>query len=303
MSTESKDGLGGGERSAATSLLAHVDRGVLGLVQDLFRTAARRIRTRLVNRSGADILVRYGTAEISSLGKVLHRLQTQEGGAFARFRVSPGEVPGLMVIQGPLLYRLEGILLGENMESTSSLYRWRPLTAVDVRIARRICEDALDGIMRACVMPVRPRARLEAVSANPRLPFSLPSSTTVVEVSLDFGPPDDPYGLMSIVLPGQATGILWPKGSGRRPVQTESRAEGMQRVMPVPVTAVAELGRVRMPLSEVKKICVGTSIDLGFEKDVEIRVGDRLVMNAQGGIVNGRRSVKIKSRAEESDSS
>jgi flagellar motor switch protein FliM len=124
----------------------------------------------------------------------------------------------------------------------------------------------------------------------------------VVEVSLDFGPPDDPYGLMSIVLPGQATGILWPKGSGRRPVKTESRQEGMKRVMPLPITAVAELGRVSMSLSDVRKIAVGTKIDLGFEKDVELRVGDRLVMSAEAGVVNGRRSIKVRNRVEDSGS-
>ena len=76
----------------------------------------------------------------------------------------------------------------------------------------------------------------------------------------------------------------------------------MQRVMPVPVTVVAELGRVAMPLNEVKRIEVGTEIDLGFEKDVEIRVGDRQVMTAEAGIVNGRRSVRVKSKVEESNS-
>ena len=134
---------------SATQLLAQVDRGVLGLVQDLFRTAARRVRTRIVNRCGQDVAVRYGTAEVSSLGSVIDRLQSQEGGAFARFHLTPGDVPGLVVIQGPLLFRLVGVLLGEDIPA---MYRWRHLTQVDLRMAYRLCEDALNGITDASVM-------------------------------------------------------------------------------------------------------------------------------------------------------
>ena len=288
------------ERSQrAGSLLAQVDTGLLSHVQDLFRTASRKVRSRLVNRSGTDIPVRFGTADLANLGQVQDRQMSQEG-AFARFRMQPGDLPGMIVIQGPLLFRLVGIMLGEDPGGDPPLYRWRSLTNVDLRIAQRICEDALNGLLEACPVQVQPSIDLEVVSANPRMPFPLPRSTMVVEATLDFGPPEDPYGLMSIILPAQLAGVLWPKGRARKERTEDAVSEGMKRVLPLGVTLVAELGRLRMPLGQMNQLQIGSVIDLGPFKQVTVMVGDRDTMVAEPGERDGVRCVRVVKRITES---
>ncbi len=248
------------EQDTANSMLAQVDRGVLGLIQELFRTVARLVRVSLVNRANQDVAVRFGTVEIASLSRVLDRIQTQEGGAFGTFRVVPGDIPGIVVVQGPVLYRLVGLMLGEDDRIEPQLYRWRPLTQVDLRVADRVCRDVLGALADSVMTATRPRVELESLSGNPRVRFPLPGGTTVVEASLDFGPPDNPFGLVSVVLPGQATGILWPSRTARPRLTEHPPTEGIERVYSLPVEIVAALARLQMPMSRVKTREVGSEI-------------------------------------------
>lgn len=275
------------------SMLAQVDRGVLGLIQELFRSMARLVRVSLVNRANADLQVRFGTVEIASLSRVQARLQAQEGGAFGTFRVSPGNIPGIIVVQGPVLYRLTGIILGEGTDIEVPMYHWRPLTRVDLLLARRICEDVLDGLADAVSLSKRPTIALESVTGNPRIRYPLPGGTTVVEASLDLGPPDNPYGLISVVLPGQATGILWPSRTSRPMIDEDPPEEGIRRVFPLPVEVVASLAKVTMPMSRVRSLQVGDTIDLGSIREVEVSVGGRAALSAEPGEMDGHRSVRV----------
>lgn len=280
------------ERGQATALLAKVDSGIVGHVQDLFRNVARSIRTHLVNRAGVDIPLRMAMVELGSLGAVLDRLQNQEGGVFARFVVGPTDHTGLLVIQGPVLSRLVGLFLGEQPDSSQALYRWRPLTRLDLRIARRLCEDILEGFADATPSGVRTLTRLELVSANPRLPLPLERSTTVIEAALDFGPPEDPYGLVTMVIPAQIASYYWPKGPTK--AKGEGQVAGMDRVMDVPVSVVAELTRVRMAMGKVRALRPGDLVELGVVRHTELKVGNRTVMLAEPGEQDGYRSVRIK---------
>jgi flagellar motor switch protein FliM len=279
-----------------TSLMAQVDRGSLGLIQELFRAAARRVRTRLVNRINDDVAVRYGTVETVSLGRALERLHQQEGGAFATFHLEPSGLPCVVVIQGPLLYRMVGIMLGEDPSREAPLYHWRPLTAVDLNIARRLTQDVLLAIQESCALPQVPDLVFEGVTGNPRVRCPLPMASTVVEASLDFGPPERPYGLLSVIVPGQAAGVLWPSRTNKIRADHAPTNEGIGRVLPVPVTVVAELARVTMPIQRVRQLSVGSLLDLGQLRDVQLRVGDMPVLAAEYGDIDGVRSVKIKRR-------
>jgi len=287
------------DHDRATALLAKVDSGILGHLQDLFRTAARRVRSRLVNRSGVDIPVRLAMSELGSLGNVLDRLQQQEGGAFARFSIAPSGQPGLLVIQGPVLFRLVGVLLGEDPDGKPPLYRWRSLTQVDLSIAGRVCDDLLAGIMDACPASAGASAHLDVVSANPRLPIALPRSITVLEAALDFGPPDDPFGLVTVVLPAQIASDLWPKGVGRR-ISPMEQEDGVRRVMSVPVTLVAELAKLSMPIAAVRALQPGSVVDLGMVRQTKLKINGHTALVAEPGEKDGYRSVRVLRRVDTS---
>lgn len=290
------------DNERSTALLAKVDSGILGHVQDLFRTASRNVRTRLVNRSGVDVPVRMAMCELGALGSVLDRLQQQEGGAFVAFRLNPGDHPGLLVIQGPVLFRLVGLLLGEDPDGKPPLYRWRSLTRVDLRIARRVTEDILEGFNDALPADAHVRAEFSLVSANPRLPHSMERSVTVVETALDFGPPEDPFGLITMVIPAQVAANFWGRSSGRASANLDINPEGVDRVLTLPVTLVAELARLSLPISQVKVLVPGSEIDLGIIRDATLRVGGRSLFLADAGQQDGVRSVLIKKRLEGGES-
>lgn len=284
------------EQGSSASVLAKVDSGLLGQVQDLFRSATRSVRSRLVNRSGADIPVRMAMCELATLGAVMDRLQHQDGGAFIRFEMQPTGQNALMVIQGPVLFRLVGLLLGEDPDGKTPIYRWRSLTRLDVRIARRVSEDILEGLNEALPKHANARAVVDLVSATPRHSLALERSATVIETALDLGPPEDPFGLVTVVLPAQVASQLWPREPTRKSEDKRDSAAGVARVMPLKVEVIAELARVPLNLGIVQSLDVSSEIFLGVPRDVHLMVSGRAVMTAEAGDKDGIRSVKIKDR-------
>jgi len=277
-------------------LVGQVDQGVLGLVQDLFRTAVRRMRRRLINRSGTDVQVRFGSVEFNHLGHLQDRMVSQEGGIFVLFEISPGDMQSVLIIEGSLWFRLLGLLLGEDQLTEQPLYRWRALTRVDLNIAARIVSDILTGMIEACPAAADVDVEVLEISSNPRIPMAVPRGSTMVEVHLDFGPPDDPYGLMTLALPAQIGSAIWPRDTMARASRVKT---GLQRVLPLPVTLVAELARLRMPLQRVKSLQVGMVIDLGMVREVQLSVAGRPTMVAEFGERDGHRCIRVLRRITE----
>jgi flagellar motor switch protein FliM len=277
-------------------LIGQVDLGVLGLVQDLFRTAVRKMRIRLVNRAKMDIQVRFGSAEFNHLGHLQDRMVSQEGGIFVLFEMNPGGMQSVLIIEGSLWFRLLGLLLGEDSSAEPPLYRWRALTRVDLNVAQRIVSDVLSGLVETCPVNVEATTEILEISSNPRIPMSIPRGTTMVEVHLDFGPPDDPYGLMTLAIPAQIGSALWPREGVARAGREKN---GMQRVLPLPVTLVGELARIRMPLSTVRQLQVGSVIDLGYLREIQLAVAGHPTMMADFGERDGYRCVRITRRINE----
>lgn len=279
-------------------LLARVDRRALAMVEDLFRNTAPRLRTRLVNRVGGDVPVRFGAASVCSLGEVFDRLHGH-GAAIGQFQVQnrEGSVRGVVVLEGALVHKLVGLMLGEKSDDQPGMGSNRALTNIDLRLATRLCEDVLEGMCDASTAHTRPEVELDAVTPTSRAVPSLPRSATVLESTLDFGPPDSPFGLASVLLPAQAKGVLWSATGQQEHRVAIGDTGGIQRVLPVEVQVVAELVRKRMNLSRLRGLAVGDLIPLDKLGAVELRVGGRPALLAEAGEKDGVRSVRITGRA------
>jgi flagellar motor switch protein FliM len=293
------DGYGGG---GGPTLLAHPDReaaSALPAIEDLFRAVSRKVRTRLVNRAGTDIPVRLGIAQITTIGQILDDPETRDGGVFAMLRFEPLGMPGLAVIQGRLLSRLVGVLLGEDPNAEPPPYRARQVTEVEVRIARRICNDVMGGL-EDCWPPGKlARIDVKGLGPNPRLAEGLAQSTPVVAASLDFGKPDDPFGLMVVAIPAQATRDLRvDKIEAVSRSKSSDRRTDMASVMPLNLALVAELARVRIPLSQLKDLAVGDHLQLGRRKDALIRINGRPVITGEAGVFGGFNSIRVTRRIQ-----
>ncbi len=275
----------------AQSLLARVDRDVICHVEDLFQRAAARLRTRLVNRCGSDVPVRFCAVEPGSLGDVFDRIRGQTGAAAAQVLFTPSDLQGFILLEAPLVHRLIGMLLGETPESMGSGRVNRPLSRFDLSLAGIVCEEIVGSLVATVAMTTPVTARVENVVANPRTAQSLPRSTIVVDITLDVGPPDAPFGLCNVVLPVQATGVLWPERDQRR--RHEAETEGLGRIMPARVEVVAELARTTLTLGEMRALQPGSTLDLGPVRDVLVRVGDRTAVLGEAGEADGVRSVRV----------
>jgi flagellar motor switch protein FliM len=267
---------------------------VLPHVEHLFRNAASRLRTRLLNRCGRDVAVRVSSVEPVRIGEAFDRTSTK-GAAAVAARIAPADLVGFLLFEGNLVRRLVGLLLGDDGTGPEDR-AGRPFTSFDLRLLASIAQDLLDATTGAVTMPGKVVAHLDSVVATPRAALTLPRGTSMVEITLDLGPPSAPLGLISVLLPTQATGILWPERDLRRAREAES--SGIGRVMPVRVDVVAELARTQITLGELRRLSVGTSIDLGAVGEVRVCISGRPTLLAQPGDVDGVRSIKVVRRLE-----
>lgn len=301
MDPYSSGGYGGGG-SGSPTLLAHPDReaaSALPAIEDLFRAVSRKVRTRLVNRAGTDIPVRLGIAQITTIGQILDDPETRDGGVFAMLRFEPLGMPGLAVVQGRLLSRMVGVLLGESPDEEPPPYRVRQVTEVEVRIARRVCEDVMAGLEECWPENKLARIAFDSLGPNPRLAEGLAQNTPVVAASLDFGRPDDPYGLMVVAIPAQATRDLRvDRIEAVTRASPGERHSDMTRVLPLELELVAELARVHIPLGALKSLQVGEVIQLGRRQDAVVRVNDRPVITGEPGIQGGYHSLRVARRVD-----
>jgi flagellar motor switch protein FliM len=287
-----------GDRTGPASLLTNPDRdaaSVLPALEDLFRAAARQVRNRLVNRAGAEIPVRLGVAQISTIGEILEDHESRDGAAYATFRAHPLGFPGMVLMQGQLLSRIVGVLLGEDMDDEPPPYRVRAVTALELRIARRVCSDVLNGLASAWPGNGEVAFNISQLGGSSRIVDGLAPGMPVVSASLDFGRPDDPFGLLVVSIPAQATSDL--RTEPEQVVLRAPQTRRLDRVMPVKLDLSAELTNLRLPLSELKALKVGSTIDLGPPREAVVKAGGQPVLYGEAGNSRGVQAMKITRRA------
>lgn len=279
--------------AARPPLLGQLDPAASHQVEELFRNASARVRTRLVNRVGADLPVGPISIEWSPLGPVLDRLV---GAALVRFHISPSGLVGLFAVDTDILTMLVGQILGQPPDRFWSGKEGRSPSRFDMVVARRIADDVVGGIVE--LMPPEVGQSVEVDPGNARQGIGLPRTAFVGAVDYTLSIPTlegDPIrGKLSVVLPSEITRLALP----RRAVVREENRVGFDRIMPLPVVAVAELRRITLPFSALREIRPGHVIDLGPAKDVVISVGERPAFVGEAGVQNQMRSVRIRSRTE-----
>lgn len=275
-------------------LLSRPDRAALGLVADLFDAAMLHLRTAMVKRCGGDVSVRPEKPLVRHLKELLEPADHLAVGATAPFTLVPHQVRGLVTLDVPLVQRLVGLFLGESMEADPSPAR--RLTRLDMQMARWICQDIVDSMLAACKMPEVPRAEVGEVHTNPRSVRALPQSPSVIEIEVELGPDDEPYGRAAVVLPAQANGVLWPERRQAPMSRAVRGAEGVDRVRVVPVPVVASIDRRHVPMRELQSYKVGDVIEFGSVRNVTLSARGRPILTGEAGEQDGYRSIRVVSR-------
>ncbi len=116
---------------------------------------------------------------------------------------------------------------------------------------------------------------------------------------MDFGRPDDPYGLMVVAIPAQATRDLRvDRVEAMTRPSAHDRRQDMNRVMPLELELVAEFARIHASLGSLKELKVGDLIQLGRRRDALLRINDRPILTGEPGVQSGFHSVRVIKRID-----
>jgi flagellar motor switch/type III secretory pathway protein FliN len=271
------------------------------------------MRTALVNRLGTDVPVRFGDLSWMAWADLQDEFLDEASAVFLRFRLEPSGHDGVLALEGALLHRVMGLMLGESPNGEGGgAWQKRAPTRMDLSVARRLGLDILGALAEALpgaprggwqlhdrtapretpVDPSRPRLVLLEVSGASRVDLEVARTALMMDATLDFGPAEDPYGLMTLALPAAFAADLWPETVVEKP----AGQDGLARVLPLPVTAIVELARVRLSLGELQGLRVGDRISLGAARAVTVTVAGRPAASAEAGDVDGIRCVRVLDR-------
>lgn len=263
-------------------------------VEDFFRVVAHKVRARLVNRSSVDIPVRVAGVEVKSLGAVLEDSEYREGSIYSLLRFNPLGMPGMIVLQGALLGRIVGTMLGEDPEEESQMGAVKALTPVEQKIAHRVCGDLVSELHDGWPVTPVPRIETDAPASSPRSVTGNVRNTEVFAATLDFGPPTNPYGLLCCAIPVQAFRAL----SGPVIIEREKSAPSvdLSSLMPIQVEVVAELASFQLTVSQLENMAVDDVLEVGNIRTARIKVNGKPTFEGVAGEVDGHRSVQIQRR-------
>lgn len=263
-------------------------------VEDFFRVVAHKVRARLVNRSSVDIPVRVAGVEVKSLGAVLEDSEYREGSIYSLLRFNPLGMPGMIVLQGALLGRIVGTMLGEDPEEESQMGAVKALTPVEQKIAHRVCGDLVSELHDGWPVTPVPRIETDAPASSPRSVTGNVRNTEVFAATLDFGPPTNPYGLLCCAIPVQAFRAL----SGPVVIEREKSAPSvdLSSLMPIEVEVVAELASFQLTVAQLENMAVDDVLEVGNIRTARIKVNGKPTFEGVAGEVDGHRSVQIQRR-------
>lgn len=273
--------------STDNPLVGRFDDRTRGLIRELLTHALRRQRIRLVNRIGLDIPLQLGDSDHEPLEALQERMRQEEMRLMARIRLEPGGTRGLIALDMTLLFRLLGLLLGEDPWGEPTPADARPLTRADRRVGTHLLGDLVNGWND--VLPGGHRWILGEVTDDPRMDMGMHRAAGMLATTLEVGDPDSPMGRGLIAVPTALVPTLWPDAR----VAEQSTDAGVARVMPLHVTAVAELARLRMPLSKVRALEVGDTLSLGALRHIEVRVRGKGAFIGEAGSKDGTRCVRV----------
>ena len=272
----------------------HANPIIRGL-EERARVGLVELRTRMVRRCGGEVPVTITSIDAASNAQVAAKVRAQPGAAMEPMSLG-GTKRGVLVLEGPLIQRLVGRLLGETAETEGHDYSMRALTRLDLRMVERLGED-FGGALEQLLGSEGPgNVQCEASVSGPRAAvpgFDQDGSAAVM--TFDFGDPDEPWGLawLALELDTHITATPAPVPT----LNASRRVMDVERVMPIAVEVTAELARTSLSLGKLKDLKVGDTIDFGRVAEVTLRLGERQVFVGEAGESGGAVCVRIVDRA------
>lgn len=266
----------------------------LPLLEESLRAAVRRVRTRMLGRSGSDTPIRLTSSRPMSAGEVLDLPEVRDGAAWSSFLVERLDATGFSVIEARLLDRLVGRLYGEIDAAPRMPADTRAATEVELKLATRLCGELYSAIESH--WPSRPAPRFRALRAvsTGRAGIDLAASTPMVAVAFEFGTETESIGTLTLALPVMLLrGLAAAPDASEALSQAPARTVRVERVLPIPVEVVVELSRVRMSLRELHGLRVGDQIAIPPCREAVATVNGRPTLAGEAGQRDGMRCIRV----------
>ena len=265
----------------------------LPFVETCFRGVARRIRDRLVNRTGIDTPVTAQAIYAQPAGTLIDSPELADA-MWCPFRLDRGELRGVSVVQGQLLALLIWRLFGEGGNEVAP-YQLRPVTEVEITIGTRLCTDVYTAIEE--YWPVRTMRRVvsEPAGASHHVLGDFPAGASMIVCELHFGRPDASLGRLIVALP---MGILQDLVARRAPPPM-----GARFLQDLPVEVIVELGRTRMTIRQLAALDRDDIVDLDRTNDepLDIVVGGKLFARGEVVMHGDRLALRIIEMMEDNE--
>jgi flagellar motor switch protein FliM len=268
-------------------------------LEGCFRNVARRMRTRLMSRSGCDTPVRVMDLQSLLVPDLLDLPEVGNGVLWSSYAAGRSGGNGVIIVEGALLDGLIGRLFGASDTPAMGAYQRRPLTDVEIRVGTRLIDEVYDAI-GAC-WPIQPPVEfLDRTTTTTRPSGStLPQTSRIVSVALECGTEEEPLGRITVALPMSVLRSLaaGPVLANARPQVV--RAANYDRVLPMEIEVVVELARVNATLQTLQDLQVGDELPLGAVREARAFINGRPTLTGEAGAEGYQRSFRVLRRIED----
>lgn len=266
------------------------------LVEECLRHAVRRMRTRMLTRSGTDTPVRVIQTRLCTVSELNEQPEMQNAGAWCGFYVDRGTASGFAALEGALTERLTARLFGDPTVLSQEV-AGRAATEVELRVATRLSEELFLAL--EAHWPARPAPRMVPRAATPNRHSVADTTTTaaVMACTLEFGTEEEPLGRLILALPAaMLRGVLGVVETPANVRAARERGTNYERVMACEVELVVELTRLTSSLGALQSLRIGDELPLGSLNEVRALVNGRPSFAGEPGVCDGVRSFRVSRR-------
>lgn len=266
------------------------------VMEDCVKQALRRLRTRMLTRSGTDTPMRLLQVRLCSVGELMNEPDVQDAAAWSSFFMERGGVAGFAAIEGPLLERLTARLFGDSTGPSIDMGA-RSATEVELCVATRMCDELFAAL--EAHWPVKPAPRLtpHPATANRHGVGDSSMSAAALACTVECGPVDQPLGKLTLALPAvMLRGIGGAADHTATARAAARRRANYDRLYGCEIEMIVELKRLSTTLGALRALKVGDAVPLGALGEVRALVNGTPSFAGEPGACDGLRSFRVSRR-------
>lgn len=220
---------------------------------------------------------------------------------FNLIRAAPLEGSLILDLNPSIIFPVVDRLLGGGRPSTQS-YPRRPLTEIELKLAKRITDQALNGLERAWEKVQVLKMEVTQVESNPQLVQIVPPNEVIVLVSFEITM-GEMRGIMNLCIPyntieplaGKLSSNTWSTTYTQKQIDPRQVLNLESGINSAKVKMVVYLADTHLTAGEIMNLEVGDVIVTEKDrlKPLEVCVEGRPKFEASAGVYKGRKAIRV----------